>query len=110
VLLKTQRAGAGVNSGSDKYDKLIWKIPLFGMIVMNFMLVPADMFSVSILIGFKAPASVLNQVQWGFSEGTTGVCTSSKCHMPVCDPSSLVRVTEDLKDFLKPFQTLATMN
>lgn len=83
---------------------------LFGMITMNFMLVPADVFAISILIGIKPPTSVLKQIQWGFSEDTTAVCTSSKCHMPVGDPSSLLRVTEDLKGILKPFQTLAIMN
>lgn len=75
VLLKTQGAGEGVNSGNDKFGKLLWKIPVFGMIAMNFMLVPADMFSISILFGVKTPTSVLNQIQGGFSEDTTAVCT-----------------------------------
>lgn len=60
VLLKILGDGEGVNSRSDKFDKLLWKIPYFGMIVMNFMLVPADLFTISILFGNQAPASVFN--------------------------------------------------
>lgn len=86
------------------------KSPFFGMIMMNFMLVPVDTFSIHISIGIKIPTLVLNYLQWGFLQDNTAVCPSSRCHMSVCDTSSLVRVTKDLKDFLKPFQTLAITN
>lgn len=80
---------------------------------MNFMLVPADVFSISILTGISSVASPYIS----FEQDSVGFLRRHYCSLRFqqasyggCDPSSLVRVTEDLKAFLKPFQTLAIMN
>lgn len=80
------------------------KSPFFGMIMMNFRLAPVEIWMENVSIGIKTPASVLNYLQWSILQDTTAVCPST----PVCDTSSLVRITKDLKDFLKLLQTLAT--
>lgn len=55
VLLKIQGFREGVSSGSAEFHTLSGKVPFSGTIMMNFILMPDDMFPVHILIGIKAP-------------------------------------------------------
>jgi len=61
--------------------------------MMNFILMPDDMFPVHILIGIKAPII-------RFELASVEFLTRR------CDPSSPITVTKDLRDFLSPFRHL----